>query len=133
MIGDSMATRLTDPVVLKTLYESIRPYNGALWVSQAKISALALRLQGQASQLPNARLQVEGDGIIIVRQGALPGSANWTHRYGDAANTVKSDDRLVKLPLGVLWFGGNTHMDVLPRHGHGPSNRSQAAGCSSRE
>ncbi|MEZ5948528.1 MAG: hypothetical protein R3C12_04755 [Planctomycetaceae bacterium] len=26
----------------------------------------------------------------------------------------------MKLPLGILWFGGSSHMDVLPRHGHGP-------------
>jgi outer membrane protein assembly factor BamB len=36
------------------------------------------------------------------------------------ANTVKSDDTRVKLPLGVLWFGGVPNVDVLPRHGHGP-------------
>ncbi|UCF38026.1 MAG: PQQ-binding-like beta-propeller repeat protein [Acidobacteriota bacterium] len=58
--------------------------------------------------------------VLLVREGALPGSGDWTHQYGDAANTVKSDDQLVKLPLGVLWFGGSSNTDVLPRHGHGP-------------
>ena len=58
--------------------------------------------------------------MIVRREGALPGSADWTHQYGDIANTIKSDDRRVKLPLGVLWFGGSSNMDVLPRHGHGP-------------
>ncbi|MCP4378970.1 MAG: hypothetical protein GY794_22685, partial [bacterium] len=29
--------------------------------------------------------------------------------------------RLVKLPLGILWFGGPPNDDILPRHGHGPS------------
>jgi outer membrane protein assembly factor BamB len=33
---------------------------------------------------------------------------------------VKSDDNRVRAPLGVLWFGGSSNMDVLPRHGHGP-------------
>ena len=23
-------------------------------------------------------------------------------------------------PLGLLWFGGSSNLDVLPRHGHGP-------------
>ena len=35
-------------------------------------------------------------------------------------NTVKSNDQRVKLPLGVLWFGGSSNLDVLPRHGHAP-------------
>ncbi|HMJ91827.1 MAG TPA: PQQ-binding-like beta-propeller repeat protein, partial [Candidatus Acidoferrum sp.] len=116
VIGDSMALRLVNRDVLKTVYESVRPYGGAIWVPEAKISVAAVRLQTQAAQLANAKVNVSGDGIMIVREGALPGSADWTHQYGDIANTVKSDDRLVKLPLGVLWFGGNTHLDVLPRH-----------------
>jgi hypothetical protein len=39
------------------------------------------------------------------------------------ANTLKSDDNLVKAPLGILWFGGNSNLDVLPRHGHGPGEQ----------
>jgi hypothetical protein len=58
--------------------------------------------------------------VVLSKDGPLPGAANWTHQYGNVANTVKSDDELVKLPLGVLWFGGVSNMDVLPRHGHGP-------------
>ena len=29
--------------------------------------------------------------------------------------------RLVKAPLGLLWFGGPSNDEILPRHGHGPS------------
>jgi hypothetical protein len=43
---------------------------------------------------------------MLSREGALPGSADWTHEYGDPANTLMSRDELVKAPLGVLWFGG---------------------------
>ena len=60
--------------------------------------------------------------------GALPGSADWTHNYADASNSVVSRDRLVKAPLGLLWFGGstnggNSYNRILPRHGHGPSEQ----------
>jgi outer membrane protein assembly factor BamB len=30
---------------------------------------------------------------------------------------------MVKAPLGILWFGGNSNLDVLPRHGHGPGEQ----------
>ena len=59
----------------------------------------------------------------ISRSEALQGAADWTHNYGDISNTIKSDDELVKAPLGILWFGGNSNLDVLPRHGHGPSEQ----------
>ena len=40
------------------------------------------------------------------REGALPGSADWSHEFGDVANTLTSRDKLVKAPLGLQWFGG---------------------------
>ncbi len=60
---------------------------------------------------------------MITRTGSLQGASPWTHNYGNIANTVKSDDQLVKAPLGILWFGGNSNLDVLPRHGHGPGEQ----------
>ncbi|MCP4379796.1 MAG: PQQ-binding-like beta-propeller repeat protein, partial [bacterium] len=59
--------------------------------------------------------------VVLKRKGALKGSGTWTHQYGDSARTLVSKDRLVKLPLGILWFGGPPNDDILPRHGHGPS------------
>jgi outer membrane protein assembly factor BamB len=59
--------------------------------------------------------------VVLNRRGALPGSGTWTHQYGDSARTVLSKDRAVKLPLGLLWFGGPSNDAILPRHGHGPS------------
>lgn len=64
--------------------------------------------------------QIDRSVMVVRRAGALPGSADWTHQYGDISNSLKSNDTRVKLPLGILWFGGSSNMDVLPRHGHGP-------------
>lgn len=103
---------------IKTAYEYVRPYGGSLVVI-SKNAAAASRLAREA-QLENAEMATD-DGLVRIRRvGALPGAADWTHQYGNIANTVKSDDARVKLPLGVLWFGGSSNTDVLPRHGHGP-------------
>jgi outer membrane protein assembly factor BamB len=67
-----------------------------------------------------AKLRDLGDAVLLTRDGPLPGAADWTHEHADAANTRVSSDRLVKAPLGLLWFGGPGHQGVLPRHGHGP-------------
>jgi outer membrane protein assembly factor BamB len=103
------------PASLRKVYESLRPYGGSLWLAGAKSVA--------AAGLPKAKVEVLANAMRVVREGALPGAADWTHQYGDVANSVKSDDSAVKLPVGLLWFGGNTHMDVLPRHGHGPTEQ----------
>jgi outer membrane protein assembly factor BamB len=102
-------------------YRSLRPYGGAaVWgLSAAEHPTLVSTVK--ALNLPNATVR-QADGLTwLVREGALPGSDDWTHQYANAAQTVASRDQLVKAPLGILWFGGASHEGVLPRHGHGPS------------
>jgi outer membrane protein assembly factor BamB len=105
---------------VEKIYESTRPYGGTIWLA-AKSQDQKLSLRGL--DLYGKQVTEGKDYVVITRSGPLEGSASWTHNYGDIANTVKSDDRIVKAPLGILWFGGNSNMDVLPRHGHGPSEQ----------
>lgn len=122
VVGKTFADRLSEPATLRKVYESVRPYGGSLWFSAPPdLAALTARIR--AAKLPSARVANHGPDLQIVREGPLPGAADWTHQYGDVANSLKSDDSVLRLPVGVLWFGGNTHMDVLPRHGHGPSEQ----------
>ncbi len=123
-----MQQLIADPVQLTRLYESVRPYGGVLCLvlqtpqgqSVSDEQLASVKALVSQSKLPKAELETHSWGLAVKRVGALPGSGSWTHQYGNMANTLKSDDQLVKLPLGVLWYGGVTHEDVLPRHGHGP-------------
>ncbi len=101
------------------LLNTLRPYGGKAWIENPPSATEAVE---KASSLAGVSLSAlsSGGSLILTREGSLPGAASWTHQYGNPANTVKSDDSLVKLPLGLLWFGGNSNQDVLPRHGHGP-------------
>ncbi len=120
-VGKSMAERISlEADLARTLYESVRPYGGTMYllVDPADRAKIAGRMS--ALGLEQADVEVGDAGVVIRRVGALPGSADWTHLHGDIANRRKSDDRRVQLPLGLLWFGGSSNMDVLPRHGHGP-------------
>ncbi len=111
------------------IYRNIRPYGGIVCLPTSRDEISTLERQIQTIGLAKATVhRIEGAAglapsegyLLLSRDGSLPGAADWTHQYADIANTVKSDDKLVKLPLGVLWFGGSSNMDVLPRHGHGP-------------
>ncbi len=111
---------IKDQELYENIYKSVRPYGGVICMRPESDNTLSIVKAIQQCKFPQAKL-IESDGfLLLIREGALPGSANWTHQYGDIANTVKSDDQLVKLPLGILWFGGSSNTDVLPRHGHGP-------------
>ena len=108
-----------DEATLKELYRSVRPYGGVMHVLvDGNGDEVAAKIRSW--NLEQAEVETGQHSVIVRRVGALPGSADWTHQYGDIANSVKSNDHRVKLPLGVLWFGGSSNMDVLPRHGHGP-------------
>ncbi|KAF0181340.1 MAG: RTX family calcium-binding protein [Limisphaerales bacterium] len=140
VVGESFAARLREPEVLRAAYNSLRPYGGTMWLptsgeAQAEIQRLAEAAKLERAVVRGARTPTSAASstgpradadvgvrapVVITREGPLPDSADWTHQYGDIGNTVKSDDARVRAPLGLLWFGGNSNLEVLPRHGHGP-------------
>ncbi len=117
---DATDVQLMSAPEMRAIYESVRPYGGAMIVLCNDADKVSAREAIVAMNLEQAVVEDCALGVVVRRVGALPGSADWTHQYGDIANTIKSDDERVKLPLGILWFGGSSNMDVLPRHGHGP-------------
>jgi outer membrane protein assembly factor BamB len=101
-------------------YTSLRPYGGAFWFPASEEDKPAFEKLLMTASLAKAAIRAVPSGMLVAREGALPGAADWTHEHADAANTRVSRDSLVKAPLGLLWFGGTSNEGILPRHGHGP-------------
>jgi len=106
---------------LKRVFHSLRPYGGTACFSIPKKRHASLLQRVIKLGLPGNKVSSSGGLFMLTRSGPLAGSADWTHQYADASNTVMSKDKRVKAPLGLLWFGGPSNDRVLPRHGHGPS------------
>ena len=127
----SSLTVITDPEYYESLdsdkvnqlFESTRPYGGRILIKAKGKDRKLFADSFRELKLPGSELTDENGFLVISRTGPLEGADDWTHNYGDVANTLKSDDKLVKAPLGILWFGGNSNLDVLPRHGHGPGEQ----------
>ena len=122
--GDIRSSGLDDPSnFARQAYACLRPYGGAACfaMTPAQHEALTTGMKGQT--LPNMELQRSEQLTTLVRVGALPDTADWTHEYGDPANTLMSRDKLVKAPLGILWFGGPSASGELyyDRHDWAPS------------
>lgn len=111
------APELAGDAWAESLYATVRPYGGALCVAGSPPTSLV------DSALPKARKRSLDGYTAVNRIGALEGSANWTHEYGDPANTLMSQDNLVKAPLGLLWYGGPSSDGSLffDRHDWAPS------------
>jgi outer membrane protein assembly factor BamB len=122
MVAEDLQAAGIEPGVafVRKAFAALRPYGGALCLALADgRRADFIRAAAEAKQ-PGARLGAWTQGVLLTRAGPLPGAGDWTHEHADAANTRVSKDRLVKAPLGVLWFGGTSNEGTLPRHGHGP-------------
>jgi outer membrane protein assembly factor BamB len=105
---------------LRKLFPALRPYGGVACLTLPAERRADFARAVTEAKLPGARISPWAQGVLLTRAGPLPGAANWTHEHADESNTRVSRDRLVKAPLGVLWFGGTSNEGTLPRHGHGP-------------
>jgi outer membrane protein assembly factor BamB len=112
---------------LTTLFNSLRPYGGALVlpkeVPRKGVDTRAL----ESVQLSGARVKSSKEQLIFLREGPLPGSAIWSHESGDAARTFYSRDGLVKAPLAVLWYGDGRDHGFYKRKDYGHGLKPQVA------
>lgn len=121
VVGDVAAAGFSSGTVFtEKLFHCLRPYGGVACIPISSAEHKKFSVLVEQAKLPNASVE-RLDGLTILRrEGALPGAGQWTHEHATSANIVMSDDDLVKAPLGILWFGGPTNENVLPRHGYGP-------------
>jgi outer membrane protein assembly factor BamB len=136
-----------DVADLKSCYQLLRPYFGRAWINfpaaelragfgerlrhrwriwrgKSTVSLAQARFADFAPE--DGHLELADQGVILARTSALPGSGQWTHQHANAAQSVLSEDQLVKPPFAPIWFGTIANSHVLPRHHYGP--RPQVAG-----
>jgi len=51
-----------------------------------------------------------------IKRTALPGAGDWSHQYGNVANTAVSKDTRIQGGLGVLWYGDPGPNEMVNRH-----------------
>ncbi len=109
-----------DAAALAAALDRLRPYGGVAWLGNAGVSESALADALAAAEVDQVATEARRGHLFARRAGPLTGAGQWTHQYHDAANTLLSHDRRVRLPLGILWFGGPNNHNILPRHAGGP-------------
>jgi len=126
------------------LYRVLRPCGGAAWLPAARRAGLSLRAVGRLVErmatlgaswamppdavarwlrrggVPEAEMRLCEDAVVVVR-GKLPETDDWTHQYANAARTGASNDRRLRLPLRLLWFGKPGPARLVARHWGGPA------------
>jgi outer membrane protein assembly factor BamB len=108
---DPLRGGFDDPAGAAATVNLLRPYGGTLCLpaDAPRDPWLQSAIRAGATAKPQA------GWAVLVRAGALPGAADWTHEAGDAARTFCSQDDAVQAPLGFLWYG-DTIGYVLRNH-----------------
>ena len=95
----------------------LKPNGGVFWLgAETKISQEdATRVLSKTQLNDHSAVKVV-KGNVTIERNLLPGSGNWSHQYGDAANTAVSRDTRVNGDLGVLWYGDPGPGEMSNRH-----------------
>ncbi|MFQ6096416.1 MAG: PQQ-binding-like beta-propeller repeat protein [Armatimonadota bacterium] len=107
----------------RELYRVLHPYGGIAYVAPASATSAnvgAMRRRLREAGIPADEIRAARRAVLVVR-GKLPGADEWTHPYGDAGRSAASKDRLVRLPLTVLWFGRPGPARMVSRHWRAPT------------
>ena len=99
------------------LFDRLHPYGGALCFEMPQPEGAKFADFIKSAKLPNAVVKSDEARFLLVREGALPGTASWTHESCDAARTYCSQDERVQAPLGILWYGDHNGF-ILANHAY---------------
>jgi hypothetical protein len=97
---------------MAAVLDALRPHTGEMRLRNGAGQADRIRLM--LASRGGYSVTVEGGDLVVRREAPPDGAADWTHEAGDAGNGFASADRLVKWPLGVLWYSGDIDRYFTP-------------------
>ena len=107
-----------DPVEIS---RCVKPCGGVLYVGAPASAPGAIDTASLKARLADTPLAREGKvetqtASVTLTRDKLPGAGDWSHQYGDAANTSLSRDFRVKGGMGILWYGDPGPAPMVNRH-----------------
>jgi len=88
-----------------------RPYGGkCIFLKASDFNSVSAQLKGNIKALD------ANEFFPGFERGELKGADHWTHQNGTAAQNNSTNDKLVKMPLEMLWFGAPGPGRMIDRH-----------------
>lgn len=124
IVSDSFLTSGKLPCDAKYVARFLKPCGGVALLGRPTSAPTAQNPSDDAA-VTNwlTALYHEGEGDVtdnspwfMFRRGKLAGAGDWSHQYGNAANTSCTEDHRIKEGLGVLWYGDPGPSSMVNRH-----------------
>jgi len=114
------------PAAPAELFRVLKPLGGTALLGQPAaaaggpggrtLDAAAIGRWLAASKLPGGEVVSRDGAWAKIVRGPIAGAGSWTHEYGEPGNTGCGDDRALRCPLEVLWFGDPGPGRMINRH-----------------
>jgi len=101
----TLAELLSGAARSRSILQAIRPFGGVACLPRGADGPDRLRQLVVANSFDLDQPEIVGTWAVVRRPRGPAGSADWSHPYGDAGNSLFSRDTAVKPPLAVLWYG----------------------------
>ena len=112
IVAESLDRAGPTEAILSTALACLRPYSGQLVLPAGQAHA---RLVERLLASRSGYVQHQDAAGVTVRRTAPPaGADDWSHEAGGPANGFANSERLVKWPLGVLWYSGDIDRYFTP-------------------
>lgn len=122
VVSESVLTGGTIRFGAAEAFRMLKPCGGRVCIGRpagtggAKPPAAALKQWAAGSPLAGGKIETGRGTWLTYTRGPLPEAGRWTHQYADPGNTACSDDRRIRCPLGLLWFGDPGPGQMPERH-----------------
>ncbi len=110
----------TSTVTAEELYRVLRPYGGVAIQVASEESPSATRQWLTEAGVGDDEVSESELGLARHARVRSRVRANGRIAYADIGRTSSSEDSLVKLPLGMLWWGGPGPGRIVSRHWRAP-------------
>ena len=97
------------------------PYFASLVLSESGTRPSAVALES-LRPYGGAAMEVAGGRWRAEIRGDLEGAGDWDHEYANAAMNNSTGDKVVRAPLGILWYGGPASDGKYYLSGNRPSS-----------
>lgn len=122
IVSEEALTQGADLPCAGQAHRALRPCGGVVYMAARAGSEAGRRLKAWGAGLPGWRFDSGKIVQGVARRGRLPGSGEWSHFYGDPANTACGSDGVRAGPMELQWFGKPGPARMVDRHkkGHAP-------------